>query len=212
MKLLITSGGTREAIDPVRYLSNGSTGKTGAALATALLNRGHEVTLLHGAGATVPTVQMPTELFLSAEDLRGKLRARLSGGSYDAVIMAAAVADYRPASVATHKLSSTEETLTLKLVRNPKLLPQLRGFSPRAIKVIGFKLTVGADATARQTAVDDQFSQARVDGVVQNDLEEIRRHPEHLFRWFTAPGVSSELVGVPALAQTLDAFLQEDRA
>ena len=78
--------------------------------------------------------------------------------------------------------------------------------------MIGFKLTVGADDAARQTAVDTQFSQAGVDVVVQNDLEEIRANPEHLFRWFTAPEAHRELVGVTALAQVMDEFLQEDHS
>jgi phosphopantothenoylcysteine decarboxylase/phosphopantothenate--cysteine ligase len=212
MKLLITSGGTREAIDPVRYLSNGSTGKTGAALAAALAKLGHEVTLLHGAGATLPSEPVATELFISTEDLRTKLCTQLSGGTYDAVIMAAAVSDYSPETMAAHKLNSDEDTLTLQLVRNPKILPQLRGFSPRPIKVVGFKLTVGANDSAREEAVRNQFEKAGVDVVVQNDLVEIRSSDEHLFRWFTSAEAGRDLIGVPALTNALDDFLKEIHA
>ena len=210
MKLLITSGGTREAIDPVRYLSNGSTGKTGAALATALFKSGYEVTLLHGIGAIVPDGDIEKEAFFSAEGLRSKLQARLASGDYAAVIMAAAVADYRPAALVMDKLSSDEEHLTLKLVRNAKILPQLRGFSPHEIKVIGFKLTVGANATAREATVRDQFAKAGVDAVVHNDLSEMQARPERLFRWFTTPEVSRDLTGVPALAEAIDALIRRD--
>ena len=160
MKLIITSGGTREAIDPVRYISNGSTGKTGAALASALVKLGHEVMLFHGVGATLPTEQVATELYVTTEDLSTQLQTQLSGGTCDAVIMAAAVSDYRPKCVADHKINSDEDTLTLRLVRSPKILPQLRGFSPRPIKVVGFKLTVGADKSAREEAVRNQFEKA----------------------------------------------------
>ena len=212
MKLLITSGGTREAIDPVRYLSNGSTGKTGAALATALVKLGHEVTLLHGAGATLPTEQVRTELYVTTEDLRAKLRTQLAGGTYDVVIMAAAVSDFRPETVASHKLNSDEDTLTLRLVRNSKILPQLHGFSPRPIKVVGFKLTVGADESAREEAIRNQFQKAGVDVVVQNDLEEIRSSDEHLFRWFNSVDDIRELHGVSALSAALDEFLKEGHA
>ena len=83
-----------------------------------------------------------------------------AGGTCDAVIMAAAVSDYRPKCVADHKINSDEDTLTLRLVRSPKILPQLRGFSPRPIKVVGFKLTVGADKSAREEAVRNQFEKA----------------------------------------------------
>lgn len=210
MKLLITSGGTREAIDPVRYLSNGSTGATGAALATALAERGHEVTLLHGAGAILPGDNVEQEAFFSAEGLRSTLQKRLAGGDYAAVIMAAAVSDYRPAALATEKLSSDEEHLTLKLVRNPKILPQLRGYAPRAIKVIGFKLTVGAAAAARDAAVRDQFAKAGVDAVVHNDLAEMQASPERLFRWFTAPSENRLVTGVSALAEVIDELIRRD--
>ncbi len=212
MKLLITSGGTREPIDPVRYLSNGSTGKTGAALASALVELGHEVTLLHGIGAILPDENVETEAFFSAEGLSATLQKRLAIGDYDAVIMAAAVADYRPAAVAAGKLSSDDETLTLKLVRNPKILPQLRGFSPRAIKIIGFKLTVEADDEVRDKAVGEQFAQAGVDAVVHNDLAEMQGRPERVFRWFTTSTENRLVTGVPALAEVIDDLVRRNES
>jgi len=210
MKLLITSGGTREAIDPVRYLSNGSTGKTGASLATSLVALGHEVTLLHGVGAILPSENVEREAFFSAEGLRSTLEKRLAGGGYAAVIMAAAVSDYRPAALATEKLSSDKENLTLNLVRNPKILPQLRGFSPCAIKVIGFKLTVGADAEACDAAVRDQFAKAGVDAVVHNDLAEMQASPQRLFRWSSTPSENRIVAGLSALAEVIDELIRRD--
>ncbi|MCF7686855.1 MAG: DNA/pantothenate metabolism flavoprotein [Cephaloticoccus sp.] len=208
MKLLVTAGATREAIDPVRYLSNVSTGETGAALATALAEHGHHVTLLHGAGAARPSGLVTTQRFGSAADLQLQLQALLATGDYAAVIMAAAVADYRPAAVALEKLSSEAETLTLNLVRNAKILPQLRGFSPRPLLVIGFKLTVGADEAAREKAVVDQFSSGTVDVVVQNDLVEMQAATEHPFRLFIGRNQAPlALAGVPALARALEEFI-----
>jgi len=208
MKLLVTAGATREAIDPVRYLSNVSTGETGAALATALAERGHHVTLLHGAGAARPSGLVTTQRFGSAADLQLQLQTLLAGGDHAAVIMAAAVADYRPAAVALEKLNSETATRTLQLVRNAKILPQLRGFSPRPLIVIGFKLTVGADEAAREKAVADQFNSGAVDAVVQNDLEEIQAAAEHPFRLFIGqPKDPRALAGASALAQALDEFL-----
>jgi phosphopantothenate---cysteine ligase (CTP) len=203
MKLLITAGATREAIDPVRYLSNVSTGKTGAALATEFSRRGHVVTLLRGEGSAAPI-----QSFGSALDLQKKLQVLLTAGNFDVVIMAAAVADYRPEAVASGKLSSDEETLTLNLVRNAKILPQLRGFSARPLVVIGFKLTVGADAAARNKAVADQFTTSGVDAVVHNDLDEIAENEGHLFRLFIGPEKApQELIGVAVLAQALDEYI-----
>lgn len=210
MKLLVTAGATREPLDAVRFLSNVSTGRTGANLAAELAARGHEVTLLRGEGAADAPANMDTATFSSAKDLLAQLRQRLTGGDYAAVIMSAAVADYRPVRTVAGKIDSAVATLALELVRNPKLLPQLRGLSPAPLRVIGFKLTVGADAAARQAAVTAQFAAGGVDAVVHNDLAEIRSAPVHPFRLFTdSVSPPTEIAGVPALATALDAWWRE---
>ena len=210
MKLLVTAGATREPIDAVRFLSNVSTGRTGAELAAALAARGHEVLLLRGTGAVAAPPGVDSQVFSSAGDLLDQLQGRLAGGDFAGVIMTAAVADYRPETANPGKLDSAVPTRTLTLVRNPKILPQLRGLSPRPLRVIGFKLTVGADAAARLAAVRRQFDESRVDAVVHNDLEEIKTAATHPFRLFTAPELEPQpLAGVPALAAALDALLQQ---
>jgi|UniRef100_UPI00404972E1 phosphopantothenate---cysteine ligase (CTP) len=212
MKLLVTAGATREPIDSVRYLSNVSTGRTGASLATTLAERGYDVTLLHGQGAAMPSALVATREFGSAGNLGAQLRVLLGTGDYDAVIMAAAVADYRPAEVATGKISSAADQLTLSLIRNPKLLTQLRGFSPRPLIVIGFKLTVGAGETQRAAAVAAQFSVGGIDAVVHNDLAEIRATTAHPFRLYTsAQQPPRELAGEAALAAELDGLITEGK-
>ena len=106
MKLLITSGATREPIDDVRFLSNLSTGKTGAALAGFFLEAGHAVSLLHGEGAVTPSsTKLHCEAFSSANDLRSRLQRHLNTGSYDAIIMTAAISDFRPAQPVAGKIS-----------------------------------------------------------------------------------------------------------
>jgi phosphopantothenoylcysteine decarboxylase/phosphopantothenate--cysteine ligase len=210
MKLLVTAGATREPIDAVRFLSNVSTGRTGAELAGALAARGHTVLLLRGTGAVAAPVGVDAQVFSTAEDLLGQLRRLLAGGDFAGVIMTAAVADYRPETADTGKLDSAVPTRTLHLVRNPKILPQLRGFSPRPLHVIGFKLTVGADAVARLAAVRRQFDDSRVDAVVHNDLAEIKTATVHPFRLFTGPELEpSPLAGVPVLAAALDTLLRK---
>ena len=212
MNLLVTAGATREPLDAVRFLSNVSTGATGAALADALAARGCTVALLHGENAVAPRAVRDVESFSSADDLRDRLQRRLTAGGVDAVIMTAAVADYRPAHRAHGKLPSAPETLTLELVRNPKILPQLKAFSPRPLRVIGFKLTVGADASARRAAVAAQFAAGGVDAVVHNDLGEIRAaatHPFYLYRSAAAANEASPppvLAGTAALAEALADF------
>lgn len=208
MNLLVTAGATREPLDAVRFLSNVSTGATGAALAEALVARGHAVTLLRGEGATAPGAVRDLEVFTSAADLRARLQRRLAGGAHGAVLMNAAVADYRPAEVAAGKIASAADRQTLRLVRNEKILPQLKSFSPRPLVVVGFKLTVGADEAARRRAVAEQFAAGGVDAIVHNDLEEIRAsavHPFWLYRAADAP--PQKVVGAPALAGALEEIL-----
>ena len=205
MNILITAGATREPLDAVRYLSNVSTGSTGAALADALAARDHRVTLLRGESAVPPRSACEVEVFTSTEDLRVRLQRRLEGGTFDAVIMCAAVADYRPGRAAAGKIGSDSAELTIRLVRNPKILPQLKSFSSRPLVVVGFKLTVGADATARREAVAAQFAAGTVDAVVHNDLDEIRAASVHPF-WLhrSATAAPEPIGGTAALAAALD--------
>lgn len=207
-RILVTAGGSREPIDEVRFIANLSTGGTGMAIAEALAHLGHEVTLLHGQGATRASRPVENEVFSSAEDLKERLQVRLADGAYNAVVMCAAVADYRPDRAHKGKIRSDAKTLTLRLVRNPKILPQLKSFSPAPLTVIGFKLTVHADEAQRGKAVLAQFQTGTVDAVVQNDLAEIRASNIHPFHFYTRKDRKPELIhGASGLAQALAAFV-----
>ncbi len=126
--VVVTAGGTREAIDPVRYIGNRSTGRMGVALAEAALDRGARVTLIAAAvdvpfpeGATVVRVE-------STADLRAALLAVTHAGpdaaGFDALVMAAAVADFRPSAPADHKLERGSG-LTLALEPTPDLIAEI---------------------------------------------------------------------------------------
>ncbi|MEO6002751.1 MAG: phosphopantothenoylcysteine decarboxylase [Opitutus sp.] len=205
MNLLVTSGATREPIDAVRFISNISSGRTGAALTEHLRRHGHGVTLLHGEGAALPTGAIKRLSFSSTDDLRTLLQRTLETGNFDGVIMAAAVSDYRPAAVQSGKLASASEHLELRLVRNAKILPLLKTFSPRPLHVTGFKLTAGADENEIALAVDAQFSAGGVDAVVHNDLAAIRSAADHPFALYaTAHQPPVHLSGVEALSNALN--------
>ena len=204
MRILVTAGATREPLDEVRFVSNVSSGATGAALADAFLGLGHDVVLLRGEGAVKSKRVHAGETFSSCADLLAMLQRWLAAGSFDAVVMTAAVADYRPEMSLSGKIRSDADELIVRLVRNPKILPQLKELSPRPLQVIGFKFTVGADAAARRAAVVAQFSGGAVDATVHNDLHEIRDsavHPFYLWRDLNA--APQRLAGVPALAAAL---------
>lgn len=124
MTILITAGPTREAIDPVRYLTNRSSGKMGYALAEAAQNRGHRVILISG-----PTlIDVPDGIdFIpieSAADMHQAVQHWIK--KVDLAIFAAAVADYQPATIANQKIKKTGDTMTLELVRTPDILGATR--------------------------------------------------------------------------------------
>lgn len=211
MNILVTAGATREPIDDVRFLSNVSTGGTGAALAAAFRVRGHRTLLLRGEGAVAPPGFGEVETFGSAADLEARLRRRLQTGEWAMIVMAAAVADYRPAEPAAGKPDSARPELVLRLLRNPKILPRLKSFSPGPLRVVGFKLTAGAGPSARRSAVEAQFAAGGVDLVVQNDLQEIRQSEAHPFWLHRDPKADpARIEGAEALALVLEEWAREE--
>ena len=137
-RILVTAGGTREALDPVRYLGNRSSGKQGIALATAAAARGADVTLV---GANLE-VEAPTSVRVvhvgSTLELAAAVQDVAPGA--DAVIMAAAVADYRPEFVADSKIKKevAGDRVTLNLVRNPDILARLAETRRPGQLIVGF--------------------------------------------------------------------------
>lgn len=121
-RVLVTAGGTREAIDPVRYIGNRSSGKMGYAIAREAARQGAQVTLVSGAEALPDPVGVEVVRITSAREMEAAVAARYE--TTDIVIKAAAVADYRPAEVAAQKIKkeASEDAPTLQLVKNPDIL------------------------------------------------------------------------------------------
>ena len=160
MKFVVTAGPTREFIDPVRFLSNPSTGRMGFAVARAARAAGHEVTLIAGPVSlkTPPGVRRVD--VVSTRDMLKAVRTVIARA--DVLVMTAAVADWRPARRAARKLKKSEMSGTLHLVRNPDILKTINrscgraalvaaktgatGVSPVALIRIGFAAETGAPA------------------------------------------------------------------
>jgi phosphopantothenoylcysteine decarboxylase/phosphopantothenate--cysteine ligase len=147
-RILITAGGTREPLDPVRFLGNRSSGRQGVAIANAALARGAIVTLLAAhldveppAGVDVLEVGTARELESAVKD---------ASASADIVIMAAAVADYRPLEVREEKIkkSKTGERLVLELEQNPDILAGLTASKRAGQVIVGFAAETEADPSA----------------------------------------------------------------
>jgi phosphopantothenoylcysteine decarboxylase/phosphopantothenate--cysteine ligase len=122
-RVLVTAGPTREAIDPVRFLANRSSGKMGYALAAAARSRGADVELVSGPTALKPPSGVVMVHVTSAAEMHEAVMARAPAA--DVVIMAAAVADYTPGAAAAGKIHKDRESMTLTLVRTPDIIGEL---------------------------------------------------------------------------------------
>jgi phosphopantothenoylcysteine decarboxylase/phosphopantothenate--cysteine ligase len=145
-RVLISTGPTREAIDPVRYISNRSSGKMGIALAKEAYRRGAEVTVVHGPLSSTPRLprRVSKVSITSAAQMRDAVLSRLSS-SPEIVIMAAAVADYRPAIPATGKIKKSTDPSSIELSPNDDILLELgerKGSSTRPF-LVGFAVETG---------------------------------------------------------------------
>lgn len=137
-KILVTAGPTQEALDPVRYLTNHSTGKMGYAVAYRAMLRGAEVTLVTGPTAIEPPPFVKVVPVATAEGMFQAVTARAS--RQDAVIMAAAVADYRPTEVASEKKKKQDGDASIPLTRTRDILAHLGAHKPEHQFLCGFSM------------------------------------------------------------------------
>jgi phosphopantothenoylcysteine decarboxylase/phosphopantothenate--cysteine ligase len=131
LKVLITSGPTREHIDPVRFITNPSTGKMGVALAMEAVQRGAEVTLIYGKGSTAETPENMRKIeFINAKELNTQIDRMLRSEKYDIFICAAAISDYTPTEVVKHKIVSKQPELNVQLKPTDKCIEIARAADP----------------------------------------------------------------------------------
>lgn len=135
-KILITAGPTQEPIDPVRYISNHSSGKMGLALACQATKMGHEVLFIHGPIALEIPKAFKSIDVISASEMRQVVLKNAS--KHDIIIMTAAVADYRIQKPSLQKIKKTRQTLTLKLLKNPDILKELGRKKKKGQILVGF--------------------------------------------------------------------------
>jgi phosphopantothenoylcysteine decarboxylase/phosphopantothenate--cysteine ligase len=152
MKCLITAGPTHEAIDPVRFIGNHSSGKMGVALAEELAQRGAKVTLILGPSSIKASHEfVKTVPVVSAQDMYDAVHAHVA--VQDIAIFAAAVADYRPANISTSKIKKQSDTLTLELIKNPDILASVGAMKSKPY-LVGFALETDNE-------VDNAFAKAK---------------------------------------------------
>ena len=137
-KVLVTAGPTQEALDPVRYITNHSSGKMGYAIAEAAMLRGADVTLVSGQVAIKPPMFVDHVQVTSAEDMFNEVTLR--SADMDIIIKAAAVADYRPATVADQKMKKKDEDLSIPLERTKDILKYLGEHKREGQFLCGFSM------------------------------------------------------------------------
>ncbi|GLY17300.1 hypothetical protein Kisp01_43150 [Kineosporia sp. NBRC 101677] len=170
-RVVISAGGTREPLDPVRFLGNRSSGRQGVALAQAALDRGAQVTLVVGSIEVTPPAGADLVRVETALQMREAMQA--AAPKADVVVMAAAVADFRPSEVATHKIkksAGSDDAPVVTLVRNPDILAGLvAGRTPGQI-VVGFAAETGDESGTALDHALAKLARKGCDLLVLNDV------------------------------------------
>ncbi|QYK62959.1 bifunctional phosphopantothenoylcysteine decarboxylase/phosphopantothenate--cysteine ligase CoaBC [Paenibacillus sp. S25] len=162
-KIIVTAGGTIERIDPVRYITNDSSGKMGFALAKVAQEMGAEVHLIAANTSAEPPAGIMLERVQSAEDMYAAVLKQWE--TSDMVVMAAAVADYRPREIAQTKIKKKDSVFTLELVKNVDILESL-GRSKKHQFLIGF----AAETEHLETYAIDKLERKNCDLIAANDV------------------------------------------
>jgi len=162
-KVVITAGPTREAIDPVRYISNHSSGKMGYALAAAAIEAGADVILISGPVALSIPERCQAILVMSANEMRQAALEFAEGA--DIFIATAAVADYKAASIASEKIKSGDDKMTISLEKNPDIVSSVAS-TFEDLFVIGF----AAESNDVETYAKGKLEQKHLDAIVANDI------------------------------------------
>lgn len=200
MKILLTSGGTKAKIDDVRHVGNMSSGTFGNHICHALLEAGHEVVFLYAKGSKCPhelRIDLTSEFYKDEmlnffdehvlqytpvpyddfDDYAEKLKSLLLDQP-EVVILAAAVSDYIPEKT-IGKISSELDTLSIKMVKAPKLINLVKEISPKSF-LVGFKLLVNSTGDELMLAMKKQAQRTKADMVVGNDLRDIKANQHAL--------------------------------
>lgn len=180
-RILITSGGTIEKIDDVRFIGNFSSGKTGVALAESLTALGFEVHILRSEQSQTSSLENQST-FSDFASLRKELKLRMKEERFDVIIHAAAVSDYSVSKIRhkgkklkeARKISSDFKTLSLDLKRNPKIIDELPRYAKHPVSIIAFKLLSGADSKETANAVSKLFKNNHIKSVVSNDWQDYK--------------------------------------
>lgn len=219
-KILITSGGTKEKIDNVRYITNLSTGNTGAAIAEYFASTGYDVTFIMSADSQKPNSKVKLIEYDNFNSITSILKDELQKNNYHSVIHLAAISDYSPNKIvfgdkeeilpADIKLSSEYKSITVSFNRNEKLIDKIKNWSKNnKVKLIGFKFVNSEDSTDKDKILHKLFSSSNADFIVYNSYENRVQNNQKIFE-VISKNLSSEIAeDANALAKLLEKYTLE---
>ena len=168
-RILITAGPTWEAIDPVRGLTNRSSGKMGYAIAEKAFELGAGVQLISGPVCLSPPAGVETIQVLSAQDMYAAVHRQLEAGDIDVFIGVAAVADYRPANVHSQKIKKSSAKLTLELIRNLDIISSVARLETNRPYTVAF----AAETENLQANAFKKLVNKKLDMIIANDVSKL---------------------------------------
>lgn len=171
-KILITAGPTIEYIDPIRTITNQSSGKTGVLLTSELISAGSKVTLIYGPGIEIPPKGANVIKVSTSKDMFNEVKKQMKK-KYDVVIMAAAIADYTPQKPSKKKIKSSQETLQISLKKAPKIIDHIKKIQ-KDVFLVGFKAEINLSKKELIMEARKKMKESNADMIVANDVGSIR--------------------------------------
>lgn len=167
-KVLMTAGPTIEYIDPIRAITNLSSGKTGTLLASELISAGAKITLVYGPGNQTPSKGIKVINVSTSKEMFDVTKKELKK-KFDIVIMTAAVSDYTPVNTSKYKIKSGKKSLIIRLKKVPKIIDLVRKYQKGAL-LVGFKAETNLTKTALIKSAQKKMKESGADIIIANDI------------------------------------------
>ena len=177
-KVLMTAGPTIEYIDPIRIITNQSSGKTGVLLASELISAGAKVTLVYGPGIEKPPKGAKIIKIFTSKEMFDVVKKEMSK-EFDIVIMAAAISDYTPENPSKNKIKSIKNKIKISLKKAPKIIDQIKKYQ-KNVFLVGFKAEANLSKNELIALAKKKMNESDADMIVANDIGSIRyrKNPE----------------------------------
>ena len=177
-KVLMTAGPTIEYIDPIRIITNQSSGKTGVLLVSELISAGAKVTLVYGPGIEKPPKGAKIIKIFTSKEMFDVVKKEMSK-EFDIVIMAAAISDYTPENSSKNKIKSIKNKIKISLKKAPKIIDQIKKYQ-KNVFLVGFKAETNLSKNELITLAKKKMNESDADMIVANDIGSIRyrKNPE----------------------------------